>query len=128
MTGSSVNRVIFNLIATDVAATADFYTHLLGLKRHFDSDWYVILVPETGPLLELGIISSDSEFTPMAAKGVSAGAYPTLVVADVHAVYSAAKKMDAQIIEAPKDLPYGQTRMLLQDPNGVIVDISSLTK
>lgn len=122
-----VQRVIFNLVAQDVAATADFYTSIVGMKRHFDSDWYIILTPDEGAVLELGIIAADSPITPPQAVSNTPAGYLTLVVEDVHVAYANATKLSADIIEIPTPMPYGQTRMLLRDPNGVTVDVSSLT-
>lgn len=124
-----VQRVLFNIVADDVEKTADFYTRIVGLQRHFESDWYIILVPETdsGPMLELGIIASDSQVTPEMAKGAAGGSYLTLVVDNVHDAFDEAEEMGCDIIEAPRDFDYGQTRMLVRDPNGLVVDISSVS-
>lgn len=122
-----VQRVIFNLVAQDVAATADFYTSIVGMKRHFDSDWYIILTPEDGGVLELGIIAADSPITPPQAVSDTPSGYLTLVVEDVQVAHTNATKIGADIIELPTPMAYGQTRMLIRDPNGVVVDVSSLT-
>lgn len=124
-----VQRVLFNIVSDDIERTADFYTRIVGLKRHYESDWYIILVPETetGPMLELGIIASDSQVTPAMAKGAAAGSYLTLVVDDVNDAFDEAEEMGCDIIEPPQAFDYGQVRMLVRDPNGLVVDISSVS-
>lgn len=124
-----VQRVLFNIVSDNIEKTADFYTRIVGLRRHYDSDWYIILVPETesGPMIELGIISSDSQVTPEMAKGTTGGGYLTLVVDSVHDAFEEAEEMGCDIIEPPREFDYGQTRMLVRDPSGLVVDISSMS-
>lgn len=124
--GAQVQRLFYNILAENVAQTAKFYTELLGLKRHFDSDWFVILTPEQGPLIELGIFDRSHEVVPDHDFTHAAGLL-TFVVDDVMSVFQHAKLLGIDIVEPPRAMFYGQTRMVLRDPNGLLVDISSLT-
>lgn len=124
---SPVNRVLFNVVSDKIEASAQFYEELVGFKRLYTSDWYIVLVPEEGPALELGIIDRQSDITPSGTAGTPAGGYLTLVVENVEDSFKRAQSMGVDIIEAPTALDYGQTRMLIRDPNGLIVDISSPT-
>jgi uncharacterized glyoxalase superfamily protein PhnB len=49
----------------------------------------------------------------------------TFVVNDVEATYRQATAIKAEIMQQPTDLPYGQRRLMLRDPAGTAVDISS---
>ena len=49
----------------------------------------------------------------------------TVVVDDVDAVHAKALAAGDVIVEAPEDKFYGQRRMLLEGPEGVLLDISS---
>ena len=49
----------------------------------------------------------------------------TFLVEDCDAVYETAKAMKANIVEVPREMAYGQRRMILRDPAGTFVDISS---
>jgi hypothetical protein len=53
------------------------------------------------------------------------GVLPTFVVADVEAAHGQAVAMAAEVVEPPRDMPYGQRRLLLRDPAGVLVDVSA---
>lgn len=124
----STDRIIFNILAKDIEETAGFYEQLCGLKRIYTSDWYIVLTP-TGELgYELGIIDEVHHTVPKAARGLFAGGYLTLVVDDVQASFRAARAMGADILQEPTPLDYGQTQMVLRDPNFVVVDISTPTK
>ena len=49
----------------------------------------------------------------------------TFVVDDCDAIYEKAQAANAVIVEPPREMPYGQRRMVLRDPAGTFVDISS---
>lgn len=123
----ATNRIIFNILAKNIGETARFYETLCGLSRLYTSDWYIVLTPDGERSYELGIIDEVSEFVPKAARGLFAGGYLTLVVDDVHAAHVRAREMEADIVSPPVALDYGQTRMVLRDPNGMVVDISTPT-
>jgi len=123
----SFNRVIPNIMTRDLAGTRDFYLRLMDMHVHYDSDWYVILKPSQHSPHELGIIDVDHEIIPEPFRGVPQGSYLTFVVDNVRQVYQRAKELELNILEAPTDQFYGQRRMLLTDPNGLLLDISSPT-
>ena len=122
-----MQRQFINILSTDVAATADFYQTLLGMSRHFDSDWFVILTHPGIEGLEYGILQRDHGIVPEDVRAAPAGVIVTFVVADCDAVHDTAKTLGAEVIEPPTDMPYGQRRMLLRDPDGTVLDISAPT-
>ncbi|WP_127143420.1 VOC family protein [Pelagibacterium montanilacus] len=122
------SRIVFNILAKDIEDTARFYEALCGLERLYTSDWYIVLTPGGDLAYELGIIDEVHHVVPRPARGLFGGGYLTLVVDDVYAAHEKAKAMGADIVSPPRPLDYGQTQMVLRDPNSVIVDISSPTK
>ncbi|WP_349368524.1 VOC family protein [Salinarimonas sp.] len=122
-----MQRAFTNVLASDVDGTARFYERLLGMTRHFDSDWFVILTHAGIPGLELGILERGNAIVPEAARAAPAGVLLTFVVADCDAVHATAVAMGASVLEPPTDMPYGQRRMLLRDPEGTVVDVSAPT-
>lgn len=122
-----MNRCFSNILSKNVSATATFYEELLGMKRHFDSDWFVILTHANIEGLELGVLQRDHEIVPEAARAAPAGVMLTFVVDDCDAIHERALKQGALVVETPVDMPYGQRRMLLKDPDGTIVDVSAPT-
>ena len=127
MPASPIDRTMFNVVADDLGAVRDFYVALLDFEQIYESDWFIVLVPKQGPRFELGIISRTSEVTPVAATRPPGGGYLTFVVPEVLAAFEQAKAMNADIIEPPTDMSYGQRRMILRDPAGTTLDISSPT-
>lgn len=49
----------------------------------------------------------------------------SFVVDDVDAVYADAQHRQLPIVAEPRNLFYGQRQLLLTDPNGALVDIST---
>ncbi len=127
MPASPIDRTMFNVVADDLGAVRDFYVALLDFEQIYDSDWFIVLAPREGPRFELGIISKTSEVTPVTATRPPGGGYLTFVVPEVLAAFEQAKAMNADIIEPPTDMSYGQRRMILRDPAGTTLDISSPT-
>lgn len=124
---NNVSRLFYTILAENVGKTADFYCSILDLKKHFDSDWFVILTPESGPLIELAILDIGNPIVPAEMAERATGGILTFVVQDVHQSHAAATGTNAKIVSPPTAMPYGQERMLIEDPNGQLIDISSPT-
>lgn len=123
-----MQRSFVNILSDTVCETAKFYEELLGLKRHFESDWFVILTHEGNTSFEYGILQRDHALVPPEARAASAGGLiMTFVVEDCDQVYEIAKKMRVSVVQKPTDMPYGQRRMVLKDPEGTVLDISAPT-
>ncbi|MEM8551403.1 MAG: VOC family protein [Pseudomonadota bacterium] len=123
----TLTRTMTTVLTADVQGTSAFYRSLLGLKEHFSSDWFVVLTHDAVPGLEFGILAADSDVAPNKLARAPGGLMMTFVVADVDATHETAEGMGADIVEPPRDLFYGQRRMLVRDPNGVLIDLSSPT-
>lgn len=122
-----VKRAFTNIICDDVEAVTRFYEQLLGLSRTGDFGWFVLLGYDEKPDFALGVLAADHETVPESLAVDQGGMVLTFVVDDVHRIHERALAMQADILEPPKALSYGQTRLLLRDPAGCAVDISSPT-
>lgn len=121
----SISRAFPNILTDDLAATRDFYVDLLGFTVAFDSDWFVNLTIVDSPAAELGIWRRGHELIPSEWQQSPAGMVLTFVVDDVDAVHADAVRRGLSIVTAPRNLSYGQRQMLIADPNGALVDIST---
>lgn len=122
-----LNRVLFNVLVQDMAGSIEFYRRIVDLQPIYESEWFVVLTPPGQPNVQIGLIDQVSEFAPRHAWGMHEGAYMTFVVDDVFGALEAAREMGVEVIEEPVALDYGQTRMLVRDPNGMILDLSTPT-
>ena len=113
-----------NLLSSKLPETKDFYIQLFKFEVDFDSDWFVHLISKKGHF-ELGIIDHQSEIVPKELSRSTGGFYITLVVDDVDTLYKQCLESNTPILLPPENTHYGQRRMLLKDPNGAVVDVSS---
>ncbi|MEO1339504.1 MAG: VOC family protein [Myxococcota bacterium] len=120
------SRVFFNITTLELEKTKTFYTELLGFRVTFDSDWFVQLSGDADGT-ELGILLRTHELVPPEFRDRSTGGILTVVVENTDDVFERAKAQARHIVEPPKDLFYGQRRMLLLDPAGTLVDVSAPT-
>ena len=116
-----------NICSENLPESRNFYIKLFNFKVNYDSDWFIHLVSEDNQL-ELGIIDSKSELIPREFQSNPTGFYITFVVDNTDEIYEMAKAEQFKIINQPSDMPYGQRRLLLEDPNGTLVDVSSPIK
>jgi catechol 2,3-dioxygenase-like lactoylglutathione lyase family enzyme len=119
-----INRIMTNICSDKLAESRDFYTKLFNLNVAYDSDWFVHLI-SNNKKLELGIIDRTSEIVPKDFQKSPEGFYVTFVVDNADEVFKIAKFEKFEIINEPHDTFYGQRRLLLKDPNGALVDVSS---
>lgn len=120
----TVKRLMINICSDNLQESKNFYTKLFDFQVNYDSDWFVHLI-STSHQLELGIIDRTNEIVPQEYQKTPEGFYTTFVVDSADEVYEVAKKEGFIIIEAPNNTFYGQRRLLLRDPNGSLVDVSS---
>ena len=120
-----ISRLITNICSDNLPATRDFYTQLFDLQVAFDSDWFIQLT-DPDKAFELGIIEQRNELIPTAYQHSPNGFYLTFVVDNSDEVYEIAKAKGFTVVRAPEDTFYGQRRLLLKDPSGTLVDISSM--
>ena len=113
-----------NICSDRLSESRDFYTKLLDFNVDYDSDWFVHLISKNKQL-ELGIISKTSEIVPKDSQLTPQGFYLTFVVESCDKVFESAKSESLEILSEPHDTFNGQRRLLLKDPNGIVVDISS---
>ncbi|MFK7801946.1 MAG: VOC family protein [Anaerolineae bacterium] len=52
--------------------------------------------------------------------------YITFVVDDCETIFEKAQGLGVEIVQEPEMTFYGQKRLLLKDPAGILVDVSSI--
>ncbi|MEW7278236.1 VOC family protein [Aquimarina sp. 2201CG1-2-11] len=120
----TINRIMTNICSDNLAESRDFYTKLFDFNVGYDSDWFIHLISKDRKL-ELGIIARTNDIVPKDFQYNPQGFYVTFVVDNADEIFKIAKSEKFEIISEPTDTFYGQKRLLLKDPNGTLVDISS---
>lgn len=116
-----------NICSANLAESRDFYTKLFDFTVNYDSDWFIHLISKDKKF-ELGIIDRTNEIVPKDFQNNPQGFYITFVVDNTDEIFKIAESEKFEIISEPIDTFYGQRRLLLKDPNGTLVDISSPIK
>ena len=119
-----INRIMTNICSDRLQESKNFYVKLFDFNVDYDSDWFVHLI-SNDKQLELGIIDRKNEIVPEEARNRPQGFYVTFVVDNADQLFEIAKTENFDILEPPVDTFYGQRRLLLKDPDGTVVDISS---
>ena len=120
----AIQRLMINICADSLQETAAFYTELFDFNTAFDSDWYIQLTANNQQF-ELGIIDRTNDLIPADYQTAPTGFYITLVVTDTDAIHKVATAKEYAVIASPENTSYGQRRLLLKDPSGTMVDVSS---
>ncbi len=120
----TLQRLLINICSSDLAKSKHFYTSLFDFEVSYDSDWFVQLVSKDRQL-ELGIIDRENELVPDSHSSRAQGFYLTFVVDNADDVYEIAQQESFDLVSEPADTFYGQRRLLLRDPDGALVDVSS---
>ncbi|AUP78793.1 VOC family protein [Flavivirga eckloniae] len=116
-----------NICSDNLSESKNFYTILFDFNVDYDSDWFVHLISKDKKL-ELGIIDRTNDIVPNDFQKSPQGFYLTFVVDNVDDLFKIAESEKFEIVNEPTDTFYGQRRLLLKDPNGALVDISSPIK
>ena len=115
----------YPVLMTDrVAETARYYEQHFRFTRQFDSDWYVHLQSSEDAKVNLAILDGAHATIPAVARGGrAAGVLLNFEVDNVDAEYERvlASGLDVQL--ALRDEPFGQRHFIVQDPNGVLIDV-----
>jgi predicted enzyme related to lactoylglutathione lyase len=123
----NVIRIVPNLSSGAFADNRDFYSAMFDLVVSVDlDDWYLQLMPEGDPHLNIGFVKPDHEM--FAGRNVASrpiGVFLTIHVDDVDEAYRRAHRLGAEIVADIRDEEYGQRHFLVVDPNGVVLNVMS---
>lgn len=120
----TLNRLLINICSDNLPKSKEFYIKLFDFQVDYDSDWFIHLISKDKNL-ELGIIDRTNDIVPKDVQNRPQGFYITFVVDSADELHTIAKQEKFDIVSEPSDTFYGQRRLLLKDPNGTLVDISS---
>ena len=117
-------RMIANLFTDRLQESKDFYEQVLDFKAEFESSWYINLKSQDS-MMEIGLFPKTTDLIPEGYVGNPSGVNLAFVVNDLDEVYERAMSRQVRIVLQPEDEFLGQRRMLIEDPNGLLLDISS---
>lgn len=117
--------LIANLLTDDLKSTRDLFVEWLDFEVEYEADWFICMFANGKG--RVSAFRRTSEFIPKAYQRSVQGIILTIVVDDVEPYFERAQKLDLNIVESPRDLPYGQRRFLVADASGALIDVSAPT-
>lgn len=109
------------IITTKLPESKAFYTQYLGFEVIFEDHWFLLL--KRGPyelaFMQPGLEDQHSLFRQVFSQGV----WLALEVNDVYAEYKKLQESSAPILTEVKDEKWGDRYFVMQDPNGVGLDV-----
>lgn len=119
------------LLVSDFEASVSFYRDALGLSLESRSDQKATF--DTGRCSL--VVQADFDAETLAAFGMEppgehrgAGAIIVVEVPDVDAVYGHAEAAGATVLASPRRVDWGREMMLVEDPDGYVLEISRPTE
>ena len=109
------------LLVSDVAVSAAFYQRYLGFDVGFDMGWFASLKHPSGATLDLWLRSHDT--VPAFLRRPVGGVVLAFVVEDANAEAAKMAAAGLRIAKALTDNPWGQRNFVVEDPDGVAIDI-----
>jgi len=123
---NKVNRLLINIVTDHLKKSATFYTKHFDFEINYESDWFIHLISKDKSQ-EIGFINPSSEVVPNGLGNAQNGLYLTFVIDDVDVFFASIETESVTILKPPHDTFYGQRRLLIEDTNGLYLDISSPT-
>ncbi len=121
-----VTDLFTSVYVADLQRSTAFYRALLDLEVAFESDWIVQLSSPQNEAVRLTLQPRTHELVPEGFQRAPAGFSIAFQVPSSDAVYARALEMRLEIVQPPRNEIYGQRRFLTVDPDGLLVDVSSL--
>jgi predicted enzyme related to lactoylglutathione lyase len=113
----TVRRVVPDFQADDPAASAEFYSEVLGLEVAMDHGWIVTFAAPDNPAAQISVMRQD------ASAPVSPDA--SIEVDDVDAAHAAAQRLGYEIVHPLTNEPWGVRRFFVREPNGKVLNVLS---
>lgn len=110
------------IMSNKIKESKDFYMKYFNFELTFENDWYISLKSEDN--IELAIINSAHSTIPEKFRNLSQGIILNIEVDNVNNEY---KKListnNLPVISDIKDEEFGQRHFIIEDPNGILIDI-----
>jgi catechol 2,3-dioxygenase-like lactoylglutathione lyase family enzyme len=111
------------IATTDVAGTVAFYRRHFPLAPAFDSGWYVHLVWPGQPAVNLAVVDCRHESIPERFRRPAQGMLINFELEDVDGAYERLRSDGAPVVLTLRDEPWGQRHFMVEDPNGLLLDV-----
>jgi len=112
-----------DICSTALPESRDFYASLFGMKPVFEIDWFVQMQSEHDESIQIAFVRKDHSSVPAGYQDQPKGVVVTFEYDEVDDLYERAQELEVPIVLELKDEEYGQRHFMVQDPNGLLVDV-----
>lgn len=121
-----MNSLLPVLCVRSVSENQQFYESLFGLRAAFEIDWYVQLQSAHNEAIQIAFVEVNHPSVPKAYQQLPSGTVITLEVDDAGSYYRRANELGLKVVMPLRDEDFGQRHFMVQDPNGLLVDVVKL--
>jgi uncharacterized glyoxalase superfamily protein PhnB len=121
-----MNSLLPVLCVRSVSDNQQFYESLFGLRAAFEIDWYVQLQSTDNAAIQIAFVEVNHPSVPGAYQQTPAGTVITLEVDDADSYYQRATNLGLKVVIPLRDEDFGQRHFMVEDPNGLLVDVVKL--
>ncbi|NOX29540.1 MAG: glyoxalase [Actinobacteria bacterium] len=124
----TIKSIYPDICASDLTASRDFYTALVGLKVAWESDWYIVLnAPDADPGgMQLALVAAGHDSVPVDYQQPPAGVLISFEVDNATELYEHAISNGLAVAQELRDEEFGQRHFMAVDPDGLLVDVVEL--
>ena len=112
------------ICAENFAQTVNFYEDHFNYVSVLEMEGFVIMKREGYKEMHLSIIDKNHEQIPAAYRKAAQGMILSMPVADVRKAYQELYWDGLELLDEPKDAPCGRLHFMVEDPNGILIDVS----
>jgi len=121
-----MNSLFPDICTDDLARSRDFYRDLLGFEVIFENTWYVQLHHPKQPAAQIAFVQRDHDSVPKAYQARPEGVIVTVELDDVDACHAHVRTLGIEPVYALVSEVWGQRHFMVEDPNGLLVDVVQL--
>ena len=121
-----MNSLFPDICSDDPKASADFYRALLGFEIVFENAWYVQMQRPARPEVQIAFVRREHDSVPKAWQARPQGVLVTVELDDVDACHERAQQLGLAIVYPLVSEIWGQRHFMVEDPNGLLVDVVQL--
>ncbi len=115
-----------DICSLNLVESKEFYVSLLGFKTIFEIDWYIQLQSPSLDPIQIAFVDINHPSVPQGYQKTPQGVVVTVEMDDVDKAYQKALDLNLPVIVELCDEEWGQRHFMVEDPNGLLVDVYSM--
>nr|WP_250647788.1 VOC family protein [Sessilibacter corallicola] len=115
-----------DICSTNLVDSKEFYVDFLGFNVIFEIDWYIQLQSPSLEPIQIAFVEKNHSSVPKGYQKTPQGVVVTVEVENVDVVYQRAQDLGLPVIVNLCNEQWGQRHFMLEDPNGLLVDIYTM--